>query len=81
MKSDFESEAKETRLEFKKAEHRLIQKEENIDRKPRFSISAKRKSLEKERTLSDRDKTLAQTKKNTTRCYRNKKRNWKGYLP
>jgi len=33
MKSEFDGETKETRSELKKREHRLIQKEENIDRK------------------------------------------------
>ena len=59
MKSDFESEAKETRLEFKKAEHRLIQKEENIDRKTETIEKREKEITLKEQTLSDRDKTLA----------------------
>ncbi len=59
MKSDFESEAKETRLEFKKAEHRLIQKEENIDRKTEIFEKREKEIAQKERALSDRDKSLA----------------------
>ena len=60
MKSDFESEAKETRLEIKKAEHRLIQKEENIDRKTDMVDQREKEIAGKEQSLSDRDKNLAQ---------------------
>ena len=66
MKSDFESEAKETRLEIKKAEHRLIQKEENIDRKTDMVDQREKEIASKEQSLSDRDKTLAQKEEKYT---------------
>ena len=58
MKSDFESEAKETRSELKKLEHRLIQKEENIDRKVENIDQREKKIAIKEQILSDRDNAL-----------------------
>ena len=58
MKSDFESEAKETRSELKKAEHRLIQKEENIDRKTELFEQREKEIAENEQILSERDKAL-----------------------
>ena len=60
MKSDFESEAKETRSELKRTEQRLIQKEENIDRKTEISDQREKEIAEKEQTLADRDKVLAE---------------------
>ena len=58
MKSDFESEAKETRSELKRLEKRLIQKEENIDRKTDLFEKRDRELSRKEQSLSDRDKSL-----------------------
>jgi ribonuclease Y len=60
MKSDFESEAKETRSELKKLEHRLIQKEENIDRKADSMDQREREILNKENMLGERDRVLEQ---------------------
>jgi len=58
MKSDFESEAKETRSELKKQERRLIQKEENIDRKTDLFEKREKEISRKEQSLGDRDKSL-----------------------
>jgi ribonuclease Y len=58
MKSDFDAEAKETRSELKKLEHRLIQKEENIDRKADLFDERDKEISRKEQSLSDRDKAL-----------------------
>ncbi len=63
MKSEFESEAKETRSEIKSAEHRLIQKEENIDRKADLFDQREKALAEKERIISNRDETLSQNEK------------------
>ena len=59
MKSEFESEAKETRSELKKLEHRLIQKEENIDRKTDLFEQREKEIARKEQSLSDRDKSIS----------------------
>jgi ribonuclease Y len=59
MKSEFEAEAKETRAEFKKQEQRLIQKEENIDRKSDLFEKRENEIARKEQSLSDRDKSVA----------------------
>lgn len=59
MKSDFDSEAKETRSELKTLERRLIQKEENIDRKTDIFDQREKEISRKEQSLADRDKNLA----------------------
>jgi ribonuclease Y len=59
MKSDFESEAKETRSELKRTERRLIQKEENIDRKTEAFDQREKEITAIEKSLSDRDKALS----------------------
>jgi ribonuclease Y len=58
MKSDFDAEAKETRSELKKLEHRLIQKEENIDRKADIFDQRETEISRKEQSLADRDKAM-----------------------
>ena len=59
MKSDFETEAKETRSELKRTERRLIQKEENIDRKTEIFDQREKEIAEKEKILSERDDALS----------------------
>ena len=58
MKSDFETEAKETRSEFKRTEKRLIQKEENIDRKTENIEQREKEVIKQEKTITERDKAL-----------------------
>jgi len=60
MKSEFESEAKETRSEFKRAEQRLIHKEENIDRKADAIEKREKEVVDEERQLDKRNKILEQ---------------------
>jgi ribonuclease Y len=67
--------------EFKKAEHRLIQKEENIDRKTEVFDKREKEIAEKERTLSDRDKALARNEEKYNTLLSEQKRNWKKFLP
>ncbi len=55
MKSDFDSETKETRFESKKREKRLIQKEENIDRKLDQFERREREILRKEKKIVKRE--------------------------
>jgi ribonuclease Y len=59
MKSEFESEAKETRSELKRTERRLIQKEENIDRKTEAFDQREKEITAIEKSLSDRDEALS----------------------
>ncbi len=58
MKSEFEAEAKDTRAELKRLENRLIQKEENIDRKAENLEQREGEIAKKEQRLTERDKTL-----------------------
>ncbi|MDL2269524.1 ribonuclease Y [Desulfosarcina sp. OttesenSCG-928-A07] len=60
MKSEFESEAKETRSELKQLEQRLIQKEENIDRKSQVFDQREREIAEKEGVLLENQKEIAE---------------------
>jgi len=54
MKSEFDSETKETRSELKKQEKRLIQKEENLDRKIEQSDQREKEIDNVEKTLAKR---------------------------
>ncbi len=60
MKSEFETEAKETRSELKKLERRLIQKEENMDRKAQNLEQREEEVGKKEQSLADRGKALSE---------------------
>ncbi len=55
MKSDFDTESRDTRKELKKKERRLIQKEENIDRKIELFEQRDKEISRKEKTLSKRE--------------------------
>ncbi len=58
MKSDFDLETKETRVEVKKKERWLIQKEENIDRKNEQSERRDVEIAKKEKLLNDREEQI-----------------------
>ena len=58
MKSDFDTETKETRSELKKREMHLMQKEENIDRKTEQFERRDYELSRKEKTLTKRDGKL-----------------------
>jgi ribonuclease Y len=58
MKSDFDSETKETRAELKKREARLVQKEENIDRKIEQFDRRSHEQARKEKHLTKREGRL-----------------------
>ncbi len=55
MKSDFDAETRDTKKESKKKERRLLQKEENIDRKLDLFEQRDKEIIRKEKTLSQRD--------------------------
>ena len=58
MKSEFDAETKDTRTEFKKRERRLIQKEENIDRKLDQCERRDREIFLKEKKLQKREENI-----------------------
>jgi ribonuclease Y len=58
MKSDFDTETKETRAELKKRERRLIQKEEHIDRKTEQFERREREISRKEKQLGKREERI-----------------------
>lgn len=58
MKSDFDAETKETRSELKKRETRLMQKEENVDRKIEQHEQKDQELQRKERMLRKRDNEI-----------------------
>jgi ribonuclease Y len=60
MKNEFDIETKETRSELKKRERRLIQKEENIDRKIDQQEQRDRELKRQEKNFNKRDNQLTQ---------------------
>jgi ribonuclease Y len=60
MKNEFDAETKETRSELKKRERRLIQKEENIDRKIDQQEQRDRELKRQENNFNKRDNQLTQ---------------------
>jgi ribonucrease Y len=60
MKNEFDAETKETRSELKRRERRLLQKEENIDRKIDQQEQRDRELKRQEKDFSKRDNQIAQ---------------------
>lgn len=63
MKSDFDAETKETRSEIQRRERRLIQKEENNDRKSEQIEKRERDISRKEKKLSKRENRIERNEK------------------
>ena len=63
MKSDFDTETKETRADLKKRERRLIQKEENIERKIEKFERRDREMSRKEKQLAKREDKVERNEK------------------
>jgi ribonucrease Y len=59
MKNDFDAETKETRAELKKQERRLIQKEENIDRKIEANERKEKELVRTEKEIEKRTEILS----------------------
>jgi ribonucrease Y len=59
MKNDFDAETKETRAELKKQERRLIQKEENIDRKIESNERKEKELVRIEKEIEKRTEILS----------------------
>lgn len=62
MKAEFDAETKETKSELKKKENRLIQREENIDRKIDQFEPRERDLIRKEKKLTNREENIEQSK-------------------
>jgi ribonuclease Y len=62
MKSDFDADTKETRYELKNKERRLVQKEENIDRKTNQFEHRERDISQKEKKLGRREEEIERIK-------------------
>jgi ribonuclease Y len=63
MKSEFDSETKETRSELKKREKRLLQKEENIDQKIEQFEKREQEIIRQERILAKRQEKIEKNEK------------------
>jgi ribonuclease Y len=63
MKSEFDSETKDTRSEIKKREKRLLQKEENIDRKIEQFEKREQEIIRQERILAKRQEKIEKNEK------------------
>ncbi len=63
MKSEFDSETRETRTELKKRERRLLQKEENIDRKTEQFEQRERDIIRQEKDLAKRYEQIENNEK------------------
>ena len=60
MKNEFDAETKETRAELKRQERRLIQKEENVDKKIELHELKEKELTQLEKELEKRDENLSQ---------------------
>ena len=63
MKSEFDSETKDTRSELKRREKRLLQKEENIDRKIEQFEKREQEIIRQERILTKRQEKIEKNEK------------------
>ena len=63
MKSEFDTDTRDTRFEFKKREKRIIQKEENIERKTEQLERRDRDIFKKEKKLAQKEEHIEQSEK------------------
>lgn len=74
MKSEFDSDTKDTRFEFKKRERRIIQKEENVERKTEQLERRDRDILKKEKKLAQKEEHIEQSEKKYAELIEEQKR-------
>jgi ribonuclease Y len=74
MKNEFDAETKETRSELKKQERRLIQKEENLDRKTEQSDQRENEIEKVEKSLGKRVEDIAQQEQRYSQLVEEEKR-------
>ncbi len=63
MKSEFDTDTRDTRFEFKKREKRIIQKEENLERKTEQLERRDRDIFKKEKKLAQKEEHIEQSEK------------------
>ncbi|MBW1822096.1 MAG: ribonuclease Y [Deltaproteobacteria bacterium] len=63
MKSEFDTDTRDTRFEFKKREKRIIQKEENVERKTEQLERRDRDIFKKEKKLAQKEEHIEQSEK------------------
>ena len=74
MKSEFDSDTKDTRFEFKKREKRIIQKEENVERKAEQLERMDIDILKKEKKLAKKEEHIEQSEKKYSELIEEQKR-------
>ena len=74
MKSEFDSDTKDTRFEFKKRERRIIQKEENVERKTEQLEQRDRDILKKEKKIAQKEEHIEQSEKKYSELIEEQKR-------
>jgi len=74
MKSEFDADTKDTRFEFKKRERRIIQKEENVERKTEQLEIRDRDILQKEKKLEKKEEHIEHSEKKYNELIEEQKR-------
>jgi len=74
MKSDFDAETRETRVELKSKERRLMQKEENIDRKFDQYEKREKELFKKEKNIAQRAEDVLSSEKEYNRLIEEQKK-------
>jgi len=74
MKSDFDAETRETRVELKSKERRLMQKEENIDRKYDQFEKREKELFRKEKNTAQREEDVLSSEKEYNRLIEEQKK-------
>ena len=74
MKSEFDADTRDTRFEFKKRERRIIQKEENVERKTEQLEIRDRDILKKEKKLAKKEEHIEHSEKKYNELIEEQKR-------
>ena len=74
MKSEFDTDTRDTRSEFKKRERRIIQKEESVDRKTEKLERRDRDIFKKEKKLAKREEHIEHSEKKYSELIEEQKR-------
>ena len=74
MKGEFDADTKDTRSEFKKRERRIIQKEENVERKTEQFERRERDILQREKKLTKKEERIEHSEKKYSQLIEEQKR-------
>ncbi|MEA3434908.1 MAG: ribonuclease Y [Thermodesulfobacteriota bacterium] len=74
MKGEFDADTKDTRSEFKKRERRIIQKEENVERKTEQFERRERDILQKEKKMAKKEEHIEHSEKKYSQLIEEQKR-------